>query len=160
MSDIASIVGAYPRIHAACRPRTLPLVDAPETTLTDHQSRIVRHLDDVDPVMVTELADFLGVAPSTMSLNLSRLERAGVVRRERDPADRRVVNVRLTDVGVRARDARSMLDPERVAAALRRLDPSDRAAAVRGLLLLAEAADALVAGKRHHGDTTTEEEGG
>jgi DNA-binding MarR family transcriptional regulator len=79
-----------------------------------------------------------------MSLTLKRLEAGGYVSRERDPADRRVTNVRLTDAGERVRDARTILDPERVARMLDALDPAARAEALRGLVVLAKAADALV----------------
>jgi DNA-binding MarR family transcriptional regulator len=143
ISDVQVVVGAYPRVHFACRPR---VIRPPGTsTLSPHQARILAHLDAEDPVMVTELAEFMGVTPSTMSLNLTRLETAGFVQRSRDPDDRRVVNVRLTDAGVRGRDAASALDPERVDALLRGLRPDDRRRAIDGLVLLAEAADALVA---------------
>lgn len=92
--------------------------------------------------MVTELADHMGVTPSTMSLNLKRLREAGLVTRERDPDDRRVMNVRLTPEGLHARTALSALDPDRVDAMLRRLGPEARRQALLGLRLLAEAASA------------------
>jgi len=90
--------------------------------------------------MVTELAEHMGVTPSTMSLNLKRLREAGFVSSERDPDDRRVMNVRLTESGVRAKVAPATLDPTRVNALLRRLDPERRRTALTGLRLLAEAA--------------------
>ena len=94
--------------------------------------------------MVGELAEHLGVTASTMSLTLKRLEEVGYVRRDRDPSDRRVTNVRLTEAGTRVRDAQTLLDPERVARMLMTLGPSQRADALRGVRLLMDAADALV----------------
>ncbi len=111
--------------------------------MTARQADILSHLDGKDPTMVTELAEHVGVTPSTMSLTLKRLEAAGYVSRARDPEDRRVTNVRLTAAGERIREARSTLDPERVAQLLAVLDPESRAAALEGLALLANAADAL-----------------
>jgi len=96
--------------------------------------------------MVTELAQHMRVTPSTMSLNLKRLREAGFVSSERDPDDKRVMNVRLTDSGVGARDALSELDPVRVDALLQRLGPEGRQRAIVGLRLLAEAADAMTGG--------------
>jgi len=96
--------------------------------------------------MVSELAEQMRVTPSTMSVNLKRLRDAGVVSSQRDPDDRRVMNVRLTESGVRARDALSVLDPDRVDAMLRRLGPEARRRAVDGLRLLAEGADELARG--------------
>jgi len=92
--------------------------------------------------MVTELAEIMGVTASTMSLTLGRLERAGLVTRERDPDDGRVMNVRLTDAGEDARDRAAAFDPDALDAALLRLPPHDRREAVRILVLLADAAEA------------------
>lgn len=119
-------------------------VDVP--AVSDHQVRILSHLDGRDPTMVTELAEHMGVTASTMSLNLKRLREAGLVSRERDPNDRRVMNVRLTEEGVLVRDAMRALDPVRVDALLRALGPEGRARAVLGLRLLADAADRVAAG--------------
>ena len=82
----------------------------------------------------------MGVTAGTMSLTIDRLERKGYVVRVRDAADRRRVHVRLTSAGVRVRDASSVLDPPLVEALVSRLSDEDRAAAIRGLALLAEAA--------------------
>ena len=82
----------------------------------------------------------MGVTAATMSLALDRLERKGYIVRLRDSADRRRVHVRLTSAGVRIREATSVLDPSRVEALLARMSHADRDAAVRGLGLLADAA--------------------
>lgn len=144
MSDVETVMAVLPRLHHACRTRDVAL-RAGRGSVSDHQARILTYLDAEDPVMVTELAEYAGVTPSTMSLTLGRLERAGLVTRARDPEDRRVMNVRLTDEGVRVRDRASELDPGRVDALLGALRPEDRRRAVEGLGLLAEAADAMVA---------------
>lgn len=47
----------------------------------------------------SELADAVGVRQPTMTHHLDTLERAGLVRRERDPADRRVQRVSSTPAG-------------------------------------------------------------
>jgi len=153
MSDIETVLSALERIHHACRQR---VVRDPEegTRVSAHQANLLGYLDGGDPTMVTELAEHLGVTVSTMSLTLKRLERSGFVRRERDPADRRVTNVRLTEAGERVRDARSELDPERVAGILKRLDPVSRAQALRGIAVLAEGADALQQSPHHRHPTS------
>ncbi len=143
MSDIDTLLNAIPRIQRACRQRSVADPDGGRP-VSAHQAHILGHLDTEDPAMVTELAEYLGVTPSTMSLTLKRLEAAGYVSRDRDPSDRRVINVRLTEAGRRTRDARKSLDPERVAGVLAMLDPEARERAVDGLAALAEAADALV----------------
>ncbi len=47
----------------------------------------------------TELAEAVGVRQPTMTHHLDGLERAGLVTRDRDPANRRVQRVRLTAQG-------------------------------------------------------------
>ena len=107
-----------------------------------HQASLLDHLDELDPMSMTDLAGHMGVAVATMSLAIDRLERKGYVRRDRDPADGRRVFVRATPAGVRVRDAKSVLDPVRVEQVLAQLSPADRASALKGLQLLARASDA------------------
>ena len=61
------------------------------------------------------------------------------MRRDRDPRDRRRVLLRITPQGLRVREAKSVLDPVRVEQVLAQLSPADRAAALKGLHLLARA---------------------
>ncbi len=154
MSDIEIVLGAYPRIHFACRAREIRAV-AGGAALSEHQARILSHLDAEDPTMVTELAEYMGVTPSTMSLNLKRLQAGGFITRERDPADRRVMNVLLTEAGVRVRDSTTLLDADRVDAMLSGLRPETRARALEGLTILADAADRLVARRREYVEALT-----
>ena len=143
MSDIDTVLNAIPRILFACRLRR---VRDPRSgqAVSAHRAGILSHLDDEDPTMVGELAEHLGVTASTMSLTLKRLEEVGYIRRDRDPSDRRVTNVRLTEAGARVRDAQTLLDPERVARVLTTLGPAQRAEAIHGLRLLADSADTFV----------------
>ena len=133
------LMALYPRIYFACHTRH---VADPESRrlLSRHQASILDHLDEIDPTTVNGLARHMGVMPATMSLALDRLERKGYVVRSRDSADRRRVHIRLTTAGVRIRDAASVLEPARVEALVARLTPVEREAAIRGLELLASAA--------------------
>jgi DNA-binding MarR family transcriptional regulator len=92
---------------------------------------------------VGELAQRLGVTPATISIQLARLVRLRLVVREADPGDGRRVRIRLSESGARMRNLRSLLDPERVRAALARLEEKERDAAIAGLRALAAAATAL-----------------
>lgn len=56
-------------------------------------------LDFCGPLRITELATMEGVSQPSMSGVVSSLERAGLVERQPDPRDRRVVLVALTDGG-------------------------------------------------------------
>ena len=113
MSNVDVVMNTLARLGDVLRVRSWA-PDAGIGRVTGHQLRLLRQLDDTDPVMVGELADYLGVTPSTMSLNLKRLEAGGLVTRSRDPADRRVMNVLLTEEGRAIRDAAPPLDPPQV----------------------------------------------
>jgi DNA-binding MarR family transcriptional regulator len=150
MSDVELMIRALPRIQLACRARRAA---GDGRSISAHQAHILSQLDRVDPTMVTELAASMGVTASTMSLNLKRLREAGLVACHRDPDDRRVMNVCLTEEGERAQQALRPLDVDRVDALLRALRPDERRRALEGLAALAEAADALLSGSSKGGAT-------
>ncbi len=133
----------YPRIFFACHLRHRR---DPKTgdELSAHQGSTLDHLDERDGTRVGELASHMGVTPGTMSINIDRLERKGYVVRIGDPDDGRRVLVRLTEAGVRVKEANSVLDPGLVEALLEGLAPNDRRAAIDGLRILAEGAERLM----------------
>jgi DNA-binding MarR family transcriptional regulator len=135
------VMSLYPKIFFACHTRH---VRDPQSgrLLSRHQASVLDHLDEVDPITLNGLARHMGVTAGTMSLTIDRLERKGYVVRLRDVADRRRVHVRLTSAGVRVRDASSVLDAPLVEAMVARLSDEERDAALRGLGLLAAAAQA------------------
>jgi DNA-binding MarR family transcriptional regulator len=63
-----------------------------------------------EPVRLGPLAKRLGISPSTLTRNLERLEKDGLVAREPDPEDARASRVRRTGAGERA--ARRVADQE------------------------------------------------
>lgn len=72
-----------------------------EDGLTMPQIRLLWVLRDDDGLPVGALAEHLGVNPSTITGHVDRLVRQGLVRREEDPADRRIVRNFLTEDGQR-----------------------------------------------------------
>lgn len=143
MPDISpaahAVMALYPRIYFACHTRH---VRDPQTQklLSRHQASVLDHLDEIEPTTLNDLAKHMGVTAGTMSLTIDRLERKGYVVRLRDASDRRRVHLRLTAAGVRVRQASSVLDPPRVEAVVARLSDQERDDALRGLALLARAA--------------------
>jgi len=97
-------------------------------------------------VTAGRLARHLGVAASTISAAIRRLESLGYITRTPRAMDRRTIELRLTAMGDKAMAATSVLDQRRVAKMLGRLSSSECRRAVKGLELLAGAADALQAG--------------
>ncbi len=139
--DDTRLLALYPVVHHALRQRAV--TDPGGARLSPHQATVLAHLDRAAAHTLTELAGEIGVALPTMSLLVDRLVRHGFVRRERDAEDRRRIALRLTGSGVRAAAARSLLDPNRVRAALDLLTPEERAASLEGLATLAKAARRL-----------------
>src|SRR5689334_2734165 len=128
MSDdlLSKVLLLYPRIFFALHTRHVrdPVLGQ---ELTAHQASLLDHLDAERGVHLTDLARHLGVTAGTMSVAVERLVRLGYVEREVDAEDRRRVRLRLTADGVRIRNGKSVLDPERLQRALARLTPPQRA---------------------------------
>ena len=61
------------------------------------QGRILFVLWDDDDIPISELSDKTGLAKTTLTGMLDRLESSGHIRRVFDPRDRRKVNIRLTE---------------------------------------------------------------
>ena len=141
--DVETVLRCYPQIYFACHRRHVR-DERTREVMSAHQAGILDHLDDVAPTSLLELARHLGVTASTMSLTVDRLERGGYVRRERSTEDRRRVDLRLTPAGVRIKRQQKVLEPELIAAMLQRLGERQRAQALKGLELLAEAANDLI----------------
>ncbi len=80
---------------------------------------VLGRLDQLGPVRLTDLSHGLGLDPSSVSRQVTALERSGWVTREKDPSDLRAQQLVLTDSG------RQMVDAvrEERAAALERLTP-------------------------------------
>ncbi len=98
------------------------------------------------PVRPSEVAERLGVTASAATQLVDRLERRGLLRRTRDPEDRRAVVLVLTPSGRRlfratAREVRAMLD-----GVAEEMSPDGRRALVRGAAELHRALDRWHAG--------------
>jgi DNA-binding MarR family transcriptional regulator len=141
--DVAQIFRDYPRIYFACHRRH---VRDPKNgnQVSARQVSILDHLDAAAPMMLGDLADHLSVTSATMSIAIGQLVDQGFVTRVVDPIDRRKVQLRLTEAGVRVCAANSVLEPALVAGVLDRLSVRDRKAALHGLALLGSAAAAAV----------------
>ena len=68
-------------------------------TLTVTQFGVLEALHHIGPLCQSELAEKLLKSGGNLTLVVDNLEKAGHVLRERDPADRRYVVVRLTEKG-------------------------------------------------------------
>ncbi|WP_084125911.1 MarR family winged helix-turn-helix transcriptional regulator [Demequina sp. NBRC 110054] len=108
--------------------------------LTLVQFRVLVVIDAAAPVRMADLAERVGVHPSTLSRTVDRLESGGWARRAPVEGNRREVHVEPTDKGsglVADVTRRRRAD---IAAALEGLDRDDREAVRRGMELFAAAA--------------------
>jgi DNA-binding MarR family transcriptional regulator len=132
------LLGVVARLNRLATQRTrMPLPWA--------QGRLLSTIEDQGTARISDLAALDHCSQPTMTMQVRRLEDAGLVARTADPADARAVLIRITPKGVRTlaqvRAQRgAVIDPH-----LARLDSGDRetlAAAVRILRGLVEDAGA------------------
>ncbi|MCG2584396.1 MarR family winged helix-turn-helix transcriptional regulator [Massilia sp. TS11] len=135
LDDMLRIQAAYPRIYHWCH-RGQHHSQAPAQTLTQRDAAILAHLDTARPVAQADLARHLGIAKSTMSEALRHLVAAGFVAQQEQARAHLLV---LTAQGRAAMGAHSVLEAAPLAQLLGALSAEERALAVRGLELLADA---------------------
>jgi DNA-binding MarR family transcriptional regulator len=88
--------------------RTVRVPDA-RIDMTPTQLVVFFHLYEHPSLRIGALARKMGTAQNTVSEVVSRLQRAGFVRKQRDPADQRAVMVALTESGRSAFEVRREL---------------------------------------------------
>lgn len=118
---------------------------SPASGLSLTSAATLATLDRTGPSRLTWLAGREGVTQPAMTQLIARLQDAGLVGREADPADGRVVQVRLTDQGRDTLARRRAVRAERLAVILDRISPEDRAALGAAL----PAIDALASAQRN-----------
>ncbi|HEV3173086.1 MAG TPA: MarR family transcriptional regulator [Actinocrinis sp.] len=84
-------------------------------------------LSRIGPRRITDLAASEGVAQPSVTAMVTTLERAGLVERRRDPADKRVVMVAITDAGSAYVRARREAGAQTFSQALEKLSPDEAA---------------------------------
>ncbi|MBX7186682.1 MAG: MarR family transcriptional regulator [Vicinamibacteria bacterium] len=134
---VRGIQRAYPQIWFACH--VVHRKRGPAVELTDREAGILSHIDATPGIRATDLAAHLGIGRPSLSAQIRRLEKIGLVT-VRVGDNRRERRIHLTPRGERAASSGSPLDGMRLTRLLRRLKPADREAALHGLELLASAA--------------------
>jgi DNA-binding MarR family transcriptional regulator len=97
------------------------------------QPFILRCLWAEDGLAPGEIARQLGLATSTVTRASTRMEAAGLLRREPHASDRRLVRLRLTDRGRALRDVIDQEMDQLTDRALSTFGPAERAGVVRAL---------------------------
>jgi DNA-binding MarR family transcriptional regulator len=136
-ADLLSVVARLNRL--ATQRIKLPLPWA--------QARLLSTIDDQGVARISDLATLDHCSQPTMTMQVRRLEDAGLITRTTDPADARAVLIRITPKGIRTlakarADRAAVIDPR-----LERMSPEDRetlaAAVVLMRRLIAEAGPAV-----------------
>jgi DNA-binding MarR family transcriptional regulator len=109
--------------------------------LTREQFETLRTIDASRGPSMSTLSSLLGVDLSTMSRNISVLERKKYVSRVRSAADSRFVTVMLTSKGKHALETLRCDEQDVMAEVFRRLPPAGRAAIVEALETVQAALD-------------------
>jgi DNA-binding MarR family transcriptional regulator len=140
--DVFEIQRLYPQIYIACHNDHIR-ASSTRWRISSQDASVLVHLDQEAGLRPSALAKHLGVAASTLSATISRLEKLGYLSNTPAENDKRQRELKLTVQGAAAVAATSVLNEERVRALVRKLSPAERELAVRGLGLLAKAARKL-----------------
>lgn len=135
--DVVDAVIGASRVLVAVAARSLGDV-TDEVTLPQYRALVV--LASRGPHRPAQLADGLGVSPSTATRMCDRLVRKRLVRRTREAADRRVVKIALTDTGRMLVTTVTRRRRREVTRILQRMDAEDRLGAVNALRAFTAAA--------------------
>ena len=111
---------------------------AEDTTIAQYRALVV--LASRGPQRMVDLAAALAVTPSTAGRMCDRLLRKGMIRRHRDRADRRAVQVSITPAGRQVVDQATARRRELIAAILAKLPSRQQPAIANALQAFARAA--------------------
>lgn len=135
-SDIDRIVETILYLYSESRRVTKQV--ARDMGLTGPQITALKILEAVGEISLSELSERMSARNSTITGIVDRMERDGLVMRERSDQDRRVVKIRATDKGAQIARGVPVTAMELFGSALRSLPGTDRAELQRILAKLAD----------------------
>ena len=125
-----------PRLRMAVMRLARRLRQQAEGEVTPTLLSALSTVERTGPLSLGELAAAERVQPPTVTRAVARLEELGLVRREADPADRRVSRVQVTPGGRRYVQRSRTRKDAYLAQRLRSLDPTEQALLAEALPLL------------------------
>jgi MarR family transcriptional regulator, temperature-dependent positive regulator of motility len=69
-------------------------------TITEGQLYVLEHLTGQERMKPSDFIDYLTTTPAAVTTLLDRMEKSGLITRQRDEKDRRIVWVSITDKGI------------------------------------------------------------
>ncbi|GHJ15176.1 MULTISPECIES: MarR family winged helix-turn-helix transcriptional regulator [unclassified Micromonospora] len=124
--EIARFGAGLGELHRLLRRRTVARAD--REPLPEAQVEVLLLVRATPGISGKEVARRLGTAPNTVSTLVRDLTDAGLLVRDRDPADRRVIRLRLTEAARRRMADHEVHRAALLAEALAELDPVARTA--------------------------------
>ncbi len=94
---IERIQAAVHTVFQQMQPELLEVVQSYKLTAT--QFFVLIYVNKEGSCKVSQLAEYMDVKPSAVTLMIDRLEQHALVERKHDTKDRRVVNISLTELG-------------------------------------------------------------
>lgn len=134
------VIAALRRINRAIDLHSRSLLQ--KHGLTTPQLAAIRLISQRGPITTGEVAKALRLSPATINGILNRLENRDLLRRSRNPSDRRAVNVELTEQGFAALEQAPSLLQDRFRDELARLAPWERTQMLAVLQRIATMMDA------------------
>ncbi len=139
--EVDSIVETLIYLYTESRRLTKGM--AREVGLTGPQLTVIKLLETFDNLSLSSLSERIRAQNSTVTGIIDRMEREGLVRRERSTVDRRVVNIRLSDKGQKLARQIQVEPMEIFRDALASLNPTD----LRELMRIMNKCQRFVRGK-------------
>src|SRR5580700_6868942 len=121
--EVDSIVETIIYLYTESRRLTKGM--AREVGLTGPQLTVIKLLETFDNLSLSSLSERIRAQNSTVTGIIDRMEREGLVRRERSTVDRRVVHIRLSEKGQKLARQIQVEPMEIFRAALESLTPTD-----------------------------------
>jgi DNA-binding MarR family transcriptional regulator len=120
------LLDLFARFHKAVDAQVMKTPDVISTKMTMGQMRLVHYLMEHGPTSMRALAEHSRVVMSTMTDMADRLVRLGMIKRQQDPKDRRVVLLEVTAKGKKEFAAKHQYFREHVTKMLMSLPTKER----------------------------------
>lgn len=122
-NDVDQVIETIVYLYTESRRLTKEL--ARRASLTGPQLTVVKLLESIEDLSLSELSERIRAQNSTVTGIIDRMEREGLVVRERSKEDRRVVHIKLTEKGERIAKEIPVEPMEIFRGALSSLSPSE-----------------------------------
>ncbi len=155
-SEVDAIVETIIYLYTESRRLTKGM--AAQFGLTGPQLTVIKLLEELGDLSLSSLSERIRAQNSTVTGIIDRMEREGLVRRERSTTDRRVVYIRLSDKGEKLAKNIQVEPMEIFRSALTSLTPADLAELLRILTKLRKRVLSFVEGDEAEASTNSREE--